>query len=390
MSSISNAVNGTNGTNGHGLNGGRSRVQEFLCAARGIDSSSFESDRDRLNALLAAYEVVAKLEAPWDTYIRLHLSQPLVLSAIRIFKDIRLMDKWNEHGNIPMTSEQLASLVGECDPHLLNRFLRLMAANGFLEQVPVGKFKPRQFLLELVNPDFNGLTDFYDTVLKKAYGHEGDLWSFLEKQPSIGEAFNIVQKASTNLEPAWMDMYPHRKMVEGSDPDLPLLVDVGGGIGHDLLRFYKLYPETASRLYLEDLPKVMADAKQKALIPDAINKVEYSFFSPQPVKHARAYYMHHIIHDWPDDLARTMLESQKSAMKPGYSRLLIHDQVLDNEKSQVTTTAFDIAMMAYLAGQERTEKQWLALLDSVGLKVLKFWKNLPDNFCVIEVEVPIV
>lgn len=98
--------------------------------------------------------------------------------------------------------------------------------------------------------------------------------------------------------------------------------------------------------------------------------------------------MHHIIHDWPDHSALKILEMQKGAMKPGYSRLLIHDQVLDDEKSQMNTTAFDIAMMVYLSGKERTEKQWLALLDSAGLRVIKFWKKPPDYFSVIEVEVP--
>lgn len=98
--------------------------------------------------------------------------------------------------------------------------------------------------------------------------------------------------------------------------------------------------------------------------------------------------MHHIIHDWSDEPARKILEMQKTAMKPGYSKLLIHDQILDDEKSQMNTAAFDILMMVYLAGMERTEKQWLALLDSVGLRVVKFWKKPPDNFSVIEVELP--
>ncbi|OHW98651.1 o-methyltransferase [Colletotrichum incanum] len=373
------------------------------------------SENDRVEALQATYEALARLESPWDTYIRLQMNMPGVMAGLKIIKDLRLMAKWHEKGCIPMTSLQLAELVGNCDPQLLHRFLRLLVANGFLEQVPAGKFKPNQFCIELANPEFDTLTDYYyaikrhafdlmpehladrgyknptdpnDTVLKKFTNH-GNLWSYLKENSKAGEMFNILQKVSTTKEPAWMDIYPHHKLVDESDSSLPLLVDVGGGIGQDLLRFYSVYPEAASRLYLEDLQEVIADAHTKSIIPNTVNKLEYSFFTPQPVKSARAYFMHHIIHDWPDALARKILQMQKSAMKPGYSRLLIHDHVLDDEKSRVAPAAYDIAMMVSLAGQERTESQWLALFDSVGLKVIKFWKKPPDTFCVIEVEVPI-
>ncbi|KAK1700490.1 S-adenosyl-L-methionine-dependent methyltransferase [Colletotrichum godetiae] len=401
---------------GGGMNGGLNHGQDYLRAVRGITASSFPTEEDRMKALLATYEVISKLETPWDTYVRIHLNQSAVTAGVKVIKDLNLMMKWKEQGFVPMTSDQLAGLVGGCDPRLLHRFLRSLAANGLMEQIPVEKFQPNHFCMELAKPDFNTLTNFYyvtghgafgtlpdylaetaykdpsdatNTILRKSTGHSGDLWSYLSENPKIGEMFNIVQKASTNKEPPWMDMYPHRNLVDGSDPSLPLLVDIGGGIGHDLLRFYKAYPNEGSRLYLEDLQSVISDAEEKALLPDTVKKVEYSFFEPQPVKHARAYYMHHIIHDWPDHLALKILETQKSAMKPGYSRLLIHDQVLDDEKSQMNTTAFDIGMMVYLSGKERTEKQWLALLDSAGLRIIKFWKKPPDYFSVIEVEVPV-
>ncbi|KAK7454351.1 hypothetical protein CaCOL14_005526 [Colletotrichum acutatum] len=406
-------ASGVKGTNG--MNVGSNYGQDYLRAVRGITASSFPTEEDRMKALLATYEVLSKLETPWDTYVRIHLNQSAVTAGIKIIKDLNLMMKWKEQGFVPMTSIQLAGLVGSCDPQLLHRFLRSLAANGLMEQVPIEKFKPNQFCMELAKPDFHTLTNFYyvtghraygtlpdhlaekgykdpsdpaDTILRKSTGHNGDLWSFLSENPKIGEMFNIVQKASTNKEPPWMDMYPHRNLVDGSDPSLPLLVDIGGGIGHDLSRFYKAYPNEGSRLYLEDLQSVISDAKNKALLPDTVKQVEYSFFEPQPVKHARAYYMHHIIHDWPDHSALKILEMQKGAMKPGYSRLLIHDQVLDDGKSQLNTTAFDIAMMVYLSGKERTEKQWLALLDSAGLRVIKFWRKPPDYFSVIEVEIP--
>ncbi|KAK1980738.1 S-adenosyl-L-methionine-dependent methyltransferase [Colletotrichum cereale] len=396
-------------------NGGPTRGNEYLRVVKGVTASSFMSEEERAEALQATYEAVAILESPWETHVRLDLNMPSVMAGLKIMKDLNLMVRWNEKGNIPMTSVQLAELVGGCDPQLLHRFLRLLAANGLFEQVPVEKFKPNQFIVELCNPEFNTTTDFYylvvrrafdllpehlaerghrnptdpnDTVMKTLTGHES-MWSYLTEDPKAGEMFNTLQKYSTAREPAWTEIYPHQKLVDESDPDYPLLVDIGGGIGQDILRLCTAHPEASSRIYLEDLPTVIADAHQKSLIPNTVNKLEYDFFTPQPIKGARAYYMHHIIHDWPDASAQKILEMQKSAMKPGYSRLLIHDQVLDDENSLVEPASLDIAMMVVLAGQERTEKHWLALFDSVGLKVIRFWKKPPHTSSIIEVEVPL-
>ncbi|TDZ41024.1 hypothetical protein CTRI78_v010005 [Colletotrichum trifolii] len=64
------------------------------------------------------------------------------------------------------------------------------------------------------------------------------------------------------------------------------------------------------------------------------------------------------------------------------------NMILDDERSQLKTSAIDMVMMVFLAGRERTEKQWLALVESAGLKAVKFWKKPPDCFSVIELELP--
>ncbi|KAI3527449.1 O-methyltransferase [Colletotrichum filicis] len=86
--------------------------------------------------------------------------------------------------------------------------------------------------------------------------------------------------------------------------------------------------------------------------------------------------MHHILHDWPDKQACRILEMQETALKPGYSRILIHDQIMDDDVRAVHPHAavFDISMMAFGAAGERTEKEWRALIESVGLRVIKIWR----------------
>lgn len=83
--------------------------------------------------------------------------------------------------------------------------------------------------------------------------------------------------------PHWSEFFPvQERLLDGvAINDRPLLVDVGGGRGHDLLGFKHRFPYHPGRLILEELPSVINDAR--ALDKD-IEKVEHDFFRAQPVK----------------------------------------------------------------------------------------------------------
>ncbi len=85
--------------------------------------------------------------------------------------------------------------------------------------------------------------------------------------------------------------------------------------------------------------------------------------------------MHFILHDWPDDKCRLILQNLKMAMKVGYSKILINDLVLPEKNCSSWSAATDINMMTILAGMERTRQQWIDLLESVDLEVVKFWSS---------------
>ena len=83
--------------------------------------------------------------------------------------------------------------------------------------------------------------------------------------------------------------------------------------------------------------------------------------------------MHSILHDWPEDVSIKILSHLAAAMTPGYSKILINENVIPNTDAYWETTALDIVMMGLFASQERTEKQWRKLLDDAGLKILNIW-----------------
>lgn len=60
-------------------------------------------------------------------------------------------------------------------------------------------------------------------------------------------------------------------------------------------------------------------------------------------------------------------------MKPGYSKLLIHEMLIPEQGASTFHAMLDMTMMCFNAGMERTEKQWRALLEKAGLTVVKVW-----------------
>jgi hypothetical protein len=61
------------------------------------------------------------------------------------------------------------------------------------------------------------------------------------------------------------------------------------------------------------------------------------------------------------------------AMKPGYSKLLIHEMLVPEQGASAFHSMLDMTMMCFNAGMERTESQWRTLLEKAGLEVVKFW-----------------
>lgn len=84
----------------------------------------------------------------------------------------------------------------------------------------------------------------------------------------------------------------------------------------------------------------------------------YNWNKPQPIKGARAYILHHILHDFArDDRCRHILRQIIAAMGKGYSKLLIKDVMLPDKGAHWLMTGLGIELMRFLAGKERTESQ---------------------------------
>lgn len=155
-----------------------------------------------------------------------------------------------------------------------------------------------------------------------------------------------------------------------SDPTAVLIVDVGGGNGRFLARIHDSYPTLAEygKNVLQDLESVINEVPESLQTDNCFIAQAHDFFTPNPVQGARYYNLRSILHDWPDDLCREILLNIRSAMKPGYSKILIQGFVMKEVGYGIHESQLDLNMMIF-AGRERTMMDYEELLRGCGLKI---------------------
>lgn len=219
-----------------------------------------------------------------------------------------------------------------------------------------------------------------------AFGTKLDTFSFLQTMPSLSRDFNEAMGSNMGQPDAWFNWYPvQERLLAGVDREAPTLVDMGGGKGHDIQAFSRAFPD-AGGLVLQDIPKVIDSIGQAALDP-AITRQKHDFFTGQPVRGAKVYFLRHILHDWPDSDCLRILKEVRSAMQPGYSKLIIHELILPEVGASRAQCEIDLCMMLFNGGVERSQSQWTALLTQAGFEKLKFWQKYSEHDGVIEAAV---
>ena len=66
--------------------------------------------------------------------------------------------------------------------------------------------------------------------------------------------------------------------------------------------------------------------------------------------------------------------------------IFIDELILANSKAYYQAAEMDLTMMITLAGAERTDKQWRALIDAAGLKIKEIFtynKDVGDSILVL-------
>ena len=190
----------------------------------------------------------------------------------------------------------------------------------------------------------------------------------------------------------WYDpgFYPVAdRLVAGFDSSQSkvLLVDVGGGRGHDVELFAARHATHPGKLILQDREPVIASIQNKDKLPFVCQA--HDFFTPQPIQGAKAYALHSILHDWSDEEGVKILQNLKPALKPGYSRVLLNEIVLSEEHPTLAATSMDMMMLAHFAVRERTRAEWEAIIAQAGLRCIRIYNHPGVAESVIQAELPV-
>jgi hypothetical protein len=190
------------------------------------------------------------------------------------------------------------------------------------------------------------------------------LFEFYEAHPDAGAIFN---SAMTGLTRSMSGVVTSHYDFSGAQT----VVDVGGGEGALLTEILLQNPMTEGVLF--DQPSVVAAAEvaiASGVLAERCEIVGGNFFDSVPPG-GDVYLMKMILHDWPDDRAKVILQNCRAAMS-GQSRLLLIERVLPSAPPyEPEPFMLDLVMLLELGALERTQEQWEALLSSSGFELTR-------------------
>ncbi len=144
------------------------------------------------------------------------------------------------------------------------------------------------------------------------------------------------------------------------------VADIGGGNGSALSGILNRHRAVKGILF--DLPDV-ADRARAAIsgagLSDRCEVVGGDFFASVPA--ADAYVLRHVIHDWHDDEAISILRNCRNAMNPD-GRILVVESVIPPMNEPSFGKWLDL-MMLIVDGYERTREQYEQLFSKAGLRL---------------------
>ena len=193
---------------------------------------------------------------------------------------------------------------------LSERILRLLAATGFVQEVTEDQWAATPITNAMAtSPIAAGHRFVWDVLINSAvkapkflretghrcpteptdgflqYAHQtkSNVFEHLTSMPSLLQDFNKFMGNTMGAKQYWVDWYPvEERLLRDLDATALLLVDVGGGRGHDVQAFHEKYPNRGG-LVVQDLPQGFENNQERDDDP-SVKLMVHDFFTEQPVK----------------------------------------------------------------------------------------------------------
>ena len=277
----------------------------------------------------------------------------------------------------PQTADELARRT-KAHAGALYRVLRALASVGIFTEDSDRRFAMTPLAEHLLTDKPDSLRAFGIMLGAEFYQSWGELlYSAQTGEPGFQKRYGLPFFEYMTEHPDRHAIYDTAMMVHGIAETEPMLdaydfsvfgtvVDVGGGNGRMLAAILGRNPDVEGILF--DLPAVVE--RSRAIISglglsDRCRIVGGDFFTSLPA--ADAYVLRHIIHDWDDKDAATILRNCRDAMNPG-GRILLVETVIPPLDEPCFGKWLDL-MMLIVGGRERTAEQYERLFHQAGLKL---------------------
>ena len=196
-----------------------------------------------------------------------------------------------------------------------------------------------------------------------------DAFAHAAREPTYGKAFDAGMSSHSRMQTAWT-----QDALRGCDlGTIPHLCDVGGGQGHLLAHLLLQHPGMTGTVV--DRPSVIDDAASlwagRLGVGGRCRYVAGDMFVQVPA--ADGYIMKMILHDWNDDECVRILGNLHTAGAPA-CRLFIVEHVIPDDGKPDFAALFDMHMMCWGTGRERTVAEYRQLLEASG------WRFVASRF----------
>jgi hypothetical protein len=302
-----------------------------------------------------------------------YLSQALCLAA-----KLGIADLLNDG---PRPAKDLAEATGTHAPSL-NRVMRLLASAGVFEGQENGAFA----LTALGACLQEGVPGSARAMVMLFAGERiHNAWQELEycvrtgepvfRKRGLDDPFTDPARSpeeNATFDAAMADLTRRTAVAVAAAYDfapLRTVVDVGGGNGALLIGILQAHPHLHGMVF--DQPHAAERAHKQIAASGLAARCEAvggDFFKDVPAG-ADAYLLKHVIHDWNDDRAVTILKNCRRAMGEN-SKLLIVEGVyplrIDQSFASRRAVTSDVNMLVNTGGRQRSEAEFRALYDAAG------------------------
>ncbi|XP_073313901.1 trans-resveratrol di-O-methyltransferase-like [Primulina huaijiensis] len=322
-----------------------------------------------------------------------HIFKFILPMSLKCAVQLNIPDIIKNHGK-PMTLSELISVlpINKAKSQYIHRIMRVLVHYKFFIKVdlkeeneqnesywltPSSNFLLKDsplcvtpYLLLVLDPTmlkpWNSMSEWLadDRVTAFETTHGLTFWEQAKSVTSVHELFNEAMEADTRFLSHVM-LKDCEKLFEGVES----LVDVGGGTGTMAKAIADTFPKMKCTVL--DLPHVVSGLKGVT----NLNYVGGDMFQAIPT--ADVVLLKWILHNWNDEGCIKILKKCRDAMprKERGGKVIIIDIVLgykeENDTVKEDQLFFDIGMMVYLNGKERSEKEWEKLFLEAGFSSYK-------------------